>query len=40
MNFANAAAFLCITKKGAMPSNPTKQEHEAFVTKYLSDLKF
>jgi len=38
LNFANAAAFLCITKKGAMPSNPTLSDLKAFTAKYLPEL--
>jgi len=38
MNYANACAFLCITKKGAMPSNPTAAAVKEFVAKYLPDL--
>jgi len=35
MNFANVSAFLCITKKGAMPSNPTIEQVKEFSNKYL-----
>jgi len=39
MNFANAAAFLSICKKGAMPSNPKVQVVKDFIAKYLGDLQ-
>lgn len=32
LQFANAAAFLCITKEGAMPSLPSRSALDAFMT--------
>eukprot|EP01016_Furgasonia_blochmanni_P025744 TRINITY_DN2755_c0_g1_i11.p1 TRINITY_DN2755_c0_g1~~TRINITY_DN2755_c0_g1_i11.p1 ORF type:complete len:366 (+),score=47.38 TRINITY_DN2755_c0_g1_i11:91-1188(+) len=37
LTYGNACAFLCITKKGAMPSNPIQAEVNAFFEKYLPD---
>jgi sugar/nucleoside kinase (ribokinase family) len=34
MLFASCAAFLCITKHGAMPSLPKKTEVDEFMMKY------
>jgi len=34
MRFASAAAFLCITRKGALPSMPTLHEVEEFLSKH------
>ena len=34
MRFANTAAFLCITKLGAMPSLPLREDVDAFMKKY------
>jgi ribokinase len=34
MEFGNSAAFLCITKEGAMPSMPSRSEVDAFIQKY------
>ena len=35
MEFASAAAFLCITQHGAMPSMPKLEEVNVFLEKYL-----
>jgi ribokinase len=40
MNFANIAAFLTITKKGAMPSNPTITQVKEFASKYYKEVAF
>jgi len=40
MNFANACAYLCITKEGAMPAMPTKDEANSFIQKYLKEEDF
>lgn len=40
MLFANSAAFLCITKLGAMPSMPWRHEVEDFLGKYFPNEKF
>lgn len=34
LNFGNNSAFLCITKKGAMPSMPSRVEVDEFMKKY------
>jgi len=34
MLFANASAFLCITKVGAMPSMPAREDVDKFIEKY------
>ena len=34
MVFANSAAFICITRKGAMPSMPSREEVEKFMVQY------
>jgi ribokinase len=34
MEFGNSAAFLCITKSGAMPSMPRREDVDAFIQKY------
>jgi len=34
MMFASSAAFLCITKHGAMPSLPLQKEVDEFMVKY------
>jgi len=34
MEFGNSAAFLCITKSGAMPSMPLRSDVDAFISKY------
>lgn len=34
MMFACSSAFLCITKMGAMPSMPTREEVDKFIEKY------
>lgn len=34
MEFGNSAAFLCITKRGAMPSMPFREEVDKFVATY------
>lgn len=34
MEFGNSAAFLCITKLGAMPSMPLREEVDHFMKKY------
>ncbi len=35
MRFGNSAAFLCITKKGAMPSMPLRKDVDSFIDKYF-----
>ena len=37
MEFGNTAAFLCITKNGAMPSMPFRKDVDEFIKKY--DIK-
>ena len=37
MRFGNSAAFLCITKKGAMPSMPLRCSVDEFNKKYFSN---
>jgi sugar/nucleoside kinase (ribokinase family) len=32
--FGNSAAFLCITRSGAMPSMPLRKDVDQFITKY------
>ena len=34
MEFGNSAAFLCITRSGAMPSMPLRKDVDQFITKY------
>jgi sugar/nucleoside kinase (ribokinase family) len=34
MEFGNSAAFLCITRPGAMPSVPFRKEVDEFIKKY------
>ena len=36
MQFGNSAAFLCITKSGAMPSLPVRADVDKFLETYLS----
>ena len=35
MRFGNSAAFLCITKLGAMPSMPWRKDVDQFINKYF-----
>lgn len=34
MEFGNSAAFLCITKSGAMPSMPLRKDVDQFINSY------
>ena len=34
MRFGNSAAFLCITRNGAMPAMPSRQEVDNFIQHY------
>lgn len=36
--FGNASAFLCITKKGAMPSLPYRKDVDEFIKNYMEPL--
>ncbi len=35
--FGNCAAFLCIIKKGAMPSLPWRKDLDVFLDKYINN---